>query len=186
MTIFVKGGTVVSATGASPMDVLIDGERVVALLAPGETSLGADVAAGAERVIDASGRYVIPGGVDGHTHMEMPFGGTFASDTFETGTRAAAWGGTTTIIDFIVHHTGQRVLDGVAAWHDKADGNCAVDYGFQRFCGHATNFSRMATIADHLAAGHAIDPVQQSEIDEADAHDNIFANIDLTWWAEKG
>ena len=99
MTTLIRNGTVVSATGSSKQDVLIDGETIVALLAPGSTALGVDLAATAERVIDATGKYVIPGGVDGHTHMEMPFGGTKASDTFETGTRAAAWGGTTTIVD---------------------------------------------------------------------------------------
>ena len=67
--------------------------------------------------------------------MELPFGGTFASDTFETGTRAAAWGGTTTIVDFAVQRTGERVQDGLAAWHDKAAGNCAIDYGFHQIIG---------------------------------------------------
>ena len=91
MTILIKNGTVVSATGSYQADVLIDGETIAAVVAPGDTSLGADLAASAEQVFDAQGKYVIPGGVDVHTHMELPFGGTFASDTFETGTRAAAW-----------------------------------------------------------------------------------------------
>ena len=78
---------------------------------------------------------MIPGGIDAHTHMELPFGGTNASDTFETGTRAAAWGGTTTIIDFAVQRTGERVMDGLGAWHDKAAGNCAIDYGFHQIVG---------------------------------------------------
>ena len=77
----------------------------------------------------------MPGGIDGHTHMEMPFGGTVASDTFETGTRAAAWGGTTTIIDFAVQKQGERVQDCLAAWHQKAAGNCAIDYGFHQVVG---------------------------------------------------
>ena len=67
--------------------------------------------------------------------MELPFGGTFASDTFETGTRAAAWGGTTTIIDFAVQKYGERVQDSLAAWHAKADGECAIDYGFHQIIG---------------------------------------------------
>jgi dihydroorotase-like cyclic amidohydrolase len=104
-TLLIKGGTVVSATGRTEADVLVDGEQVVALLAPGSQLLGTDVGAGVDQVIDATGKYVIPGGVDAHTHMELPFGGTFASDTFETGTRAAAWGGTTSIIDFAVQPT---------------------------------------------------------------------------------
>ncbi len=135
MTTLIRGGTVVSPTGRVQADVLIDGERVVALLAPGDTSLGSNLAASARIVIDATDKYVIPGGVDGHTHMEMPFGGTQASDTFETGTRAAAWGGTTTIIDFIVQRKGERVPDTLAAWHHKANGNCAIDYGFHQILG---------------------------------------------------
>jgi dihydropyrimidinase len=135
VTTFIHGGTVVSPVSAQPMDVLIDGEKVVALLAPGDTSLGADLAASADTVIDATGKYVVPGGIDCHTHMELPFGGTFASDTFETGTRAAAFGGTTTIIDFAVQRTGERVQDGLAAWHAKAQGQCAIDYGFHQIIG---------------------------------------------------
>jgi len=135
MTTLITNGTVVSPSGAVDMDVLIDGEQIVALVQLGSTSLGSDLAASAERVIDARGKYVIPGGVDAHTHMELPFGGTFASDTFETGTRAAAWGGTTTIIDFAVQRTGERIFDGLEAWHGKADGNCAIDYGFHMIMG---------------------------------------------------
>ncbi len=135
MTTLITGGMVVSATGRVAADVLVDGETIVALVAPGSTALGADLVASAETVIDATGKYVIPGGVDCHTHMELPFGGTAASDTFETGTRAAAWGGTTTIVDFAVQRTGERVQDGLAAWHEKAAGNCAVDYGFHQILG---------------------------------------------------
>ena len=134
MTILIKNGTVVSSTGSYQADVLVDGETIAAVIAPGDTSLG-DVAASADKVIDAQGKYVIPGGVDVHTHMELPFGGTFASDTFETGTRAAAWGGTTTIIDFAVQKQGERVQDSLAAWHAKADGECAIDYGFHQIIG---------------------------------------------------
>jgi dihydropyrimidinase len=91
---------------------------------------GTDLAAGTERTIDAAGRYVIPGAIDVHTHMELPFGGTFAKDTFETGTRAAAFGGTTSIIDFAVQSRGQSLRQGLDAWHAKAEGNATVDYGF--------------------------------------------------------
>ncbi|SHG97429.1 dihydropyrimidinase [Jatrophihabitans endophyticus] len=130
VTTLIKGGTVVSATGSTTADVLVDGETIAAVLAPGALP---DLQP--ETTIDATGKYVIPGGIDAHTHMEMPFGGTNASDTFETGTRAAAWGGTTTIVDFVVQAHGQRVQDQVALWHDKAGGNCAVDYAFHQIIG---------------------------------------------------
>lgn len=120
----ITGGLVITAADEVHADVLIEHGRVVALAAPGTQEWTAD------RVIDASQKYVIPGGVDAHTHMELPFGGTFASDTFETGTRAAAWGGTTTIVDFAVQSKGQALRAGLDAWLEKADGNCAIDYAF--------------------------------------------------------
>ncbi|CAN5120698.1 dihydropyrimidinase [soil metagenome] len=131
-TTLIKNGTVVSATGRTEADVLIDGEKIVALISPGTTRLGT---INADTVVDAAGKYVIPGGIDAHTHFELPFGGTEASDTFETGTRAAAWGGTTTVIDFAVQTTGTRIQDGLAKWHEKAAGNCAIDYGFHQIMG---------------------------------------------------
>ncbi len=140
-TTLITGGTVVSATGRAVADVLVDGETIRAVLEPGSTLLGTDVAASVDRVIDATGKYVIPGGIDAHTHMQLPFGGTEASDTFETGTRAAAWGGTTSIIDFAVQTYGQRVEDGLAAWHEKAAGNCAIDYGFHQIVGDVNDAS---------------------------------------------
>src|SRR6202000_2282565 len=90
----------------------------------------ADAEPGADTIIDATGKYVIPGGIDAHTHMEMAFGGIFSVDTFETGTKAAAHGGTTPIIDFAVQAKGSSLLATLDKWHEKADGNCAVDYGF--------------------------------------------------------
>ena len=126
-TILIAGGTVVTAAGTLDADVLTDGEKIAAVLPrrpEGTTSVTAD------RVIDATGRYVLPGGIDAHVHMELPFGGTVSSDTFETGSRAAAWGGTTTIIDFAVQAKGTSLLAGLDRWHAKADGNCVIDYGF--------------------------------------------------------
>ena len=89
-TTLIKGGTVVNATGTATADLLVDGETIAAVLAPGSALLGVDLTASVDAVVDASRKYVIPGGIDAHTHMELPFGGTNASDTFETGTRAAA------------------------------------------------------------------------------------------------
>jgi dihydropyrimidinase len=132
MRTLLTGGTVVSATGVHEQDVLIDGERIVAVLERGTQALGAITA---DEVVDATGRYLVPGGIDAHTHMELPFGGTFASDTFETGTVAAAHGGTTTIIDFAVQTTGGNVRESLDAWHAKAEGNCAIDYGFHQILG---------------------------------------------------
>lgn len=143
-TTLITGGTVVSATGRSAADVLIDGETIVGVLSPGSVLLGSDLASSVDTVIDATGKYVIPGGIDAHTHMELPFGGTAASDTFESGTRAAAWGGTTTIIDFAVQTYGERVMDGLAAWHAKAEGNCAIDYGFHQIIGEVNDDSLQA------------------------------------------
>lgn len=125
----ITGGTVVTAADQMSADVLIEDEKIVALAAPGSHEWSAD------QTIDATGKYVIPGGIDVHTHMELPFGGTFASDTFETGTRAAAWGGTTTIVDFAVQTKGQGLMEGFEAWQEKASGQCAIDYGFHLIVG---------------------------------------------------
>jgi dihydropyrimidinase len=121
----ISGGTVVTAEGTLEADVVIEGEKIAAVLARGAATIGS-----AYDTIDAAGKYVIPGGIDAHTHMEMPFGGTFSVDTFETGTKAAAHGGTTTIIDFAVQAKGTSLLATLDKWHEKAGGNCAVDYGF--------------------------------------------------------
>src|SRR3954464_6485245 len=147
MTTLIKGGTVVSASGSSAADVLVDGETIVAVLAPGSTALGPIQA---DTTIDATGKYVLPGGIDGHTHMEMPFGGTFSADTFETGTTAAAWGGTTTIVDFAVQPKGGSLLSTLDKWHEKADGNCAIDYGFHMIVSDVndTSLKEMQTCVD--------------------------------------
>jgi len=134
MTVLIKNGTVITSTGADRAEVLIDGEVIVAVIQPG-SDLATTAETGAERVIDATGLYVIPGGVDGHTHMELPFGGTVASDDFENGTRAAAWGGTTTIVDFAVQQYGESVRDRLDVWFAKAEGKCAIDYGFHQIIG---------------------------------------------------
>ncbi|MGW7003989.1 dihydropyrimidinase [Streptomyces sp. NPDC054933] len=134
----IRGGLVVTAAEEVWADVLIEGEQVVALAAKGSALTESWTA---DTVIDAAGKYVIPGGVDAHTHMEMPFGGTSASDTFETGTRAAAWGGTTTVVDFAVQSVGRSLREGLDAWHAKADGQCAIDYGFHMILADVTEDS---------------------------------------------
>jgi dihydropyrimidinase len=127
MSTLITGGTVVTASGTQDADVLVEGEKIAMVLA---RRPGLAVSLTADKIIDATGKYVLPGGIDVHTHMELPFGGTISSDTFETGTRAAAWGGTTTIIDFAVQAKGSSMLAGLDKWHAKADGNCSIDYGF--------------------------------------------------------
>src|ERR671932_640370 len=122
MKTLIRNGRVVTAVDDYRADVLIDGETV--------STIGARLDVEADRVIDAGGKLVIPGGIDPHTHMELPFGGTEASDDFRTGTIAAAHGGTTSIIDFAVQYKGQALLEGVDNWHKKAEGKAAIDYGF--------------------------------------------------------
>jgi dihydropyrimidinase len=125
MRTLISNGTIVTSEGSSVADVLVDGETIALI---GADLGGAGITA--DETIDASGKYVIPGAIDVHTHMELPFGGTFAKDTFETGTRAAAFGGTTTIVDFAVQSRGASLREGLDAWHAKAEGNAVADYGF--------------------------------------------------------
>jgi len=125
MRTLITNGTIVTADGSYQADILVEGETIALI--------GRNLAAGgvtADETIDAAGKYVIPGGIDVHTHMELPFGGTFAKDTFFTGTRAAAFGGTTTIVDFAVQSKGRSLREGLDTWHAKAQGNAVVDYGF--------------------------------------------------------
>ena len=129
MRTVIANGTVISATGTHLNTVVVEGERIVALLDPTSSDHDSAITSGA-RVIDATDKYVIPGGVDVHTHMEMPFGGTESADTFETGSTAAAWGGTTTIIDFAIQQKGDTLHAALDRWHEKAGGHCAIDYGF--------------------------------------------------------
>jgi dihydropyrimidinase len=144
----IVNGSVVSPTGTSPADVLVDGEVIAAVLAPGQV---AALGITADRTIDAANKYVVPGGIDVHTHMELPFGGTSASDTFETGTTAAAWGGVTTIVDMALQRYGENVHEGLAEWHRKAAGNCAVDYAFHQIVGGIDDESlkAMRYLTDH-------------------------------------
>jgi dihydropyrimidinase len=122
MKTLIKNGRIVTAVDDYLADILIEDERV--------SVIGRELKMEADRVIDAANKLVIPGGIDPHTHMELPFGGTQSSDDFFTGTRAALFGGTTTIIDFAVQYKGQSLIEGVDNWHKKAEGKAASDYAF--------------------------------------------------------
>jgi dihydropyrimidinase len=118
----IRNGTVVTARDTTAADVLIEGE-LIREVRPGITEQAA------EKIIDATGLYVMPGGIDAHTHLDMPFGGTTSSDDFETGTRAAAFGGTTTIVDFAIQPRGTRMREALDTWWKKAEGRATIDYG---------------------------------------------------------
>ncbi|MBK9155666.1 MAG: dihydropyrimidinase [Chloracidobacterium sp.] len=122
MKTLIKNGRVITAVDDYTADIFIDGETV--------SMIGKSLDIEADVTIDAKDKLVIPGGIDPHTHMELPFGGTQSSDDFFTGTRAAAHGGTTTIIDFAVQNKGESMIQGVDNWHAKAEGKTCIDYGF--------------------------------------------------------
>ena len=121
MRTLIENGTIVTASETVKADVVIEDEKVAAI--------GLGIPVEADKVIDATGRYVMPGGVDVHTHMDLPFGGSFCSDDFETGSRAAAFGGTTTIVDFALQGTGEGLRPGLELWFEKAQ-TSSIDYGF--------------------------------------------------------
>lgn len=125
MKTLIKNGTVVTATDLWQGDILIEDGKISIL----GSALAATVGE-VDKTIDASGKYVLPGGIDVHTHLDMPFGGTTSADDFETGTIAAAHGGTTTIVDFAIQYRGQTLHHALGAWMAKAEGKAAIDYGF--------------------------------------------------------
>jgi len=118
----IKSGKLVTATQTWEADILVDGEKIK------EIGLGLD-APNAE-IIDASGKLVLPGGIDPHTHFDLPMFGTVSSDDHYTGHKAAAFGGTTTVMDFVPQPEAGSLRDGVDAWHAKADKKAAIDFGF--------------------------------------------------------
>jgi dihydropyrimidinase len=122
MSLLVKNGRIVTAVDDYFADVLVEDGKVKAI--------GVDLAEAGATVIDAKGKLVIPGGIDPHTHLDMPFGGTTSADDFESGTLAAAFGGTTTIVDFAIQSKGQSCQQGLDTWHQKAEGKATIDYGF--------------------------------------------------------
>ncbi|WP_050615048.1 dihydropyrimidinase [Bacillus testis] len=118
----IKNGTIVTATDTYEADILIENGMI--------SQIGKDLSSADAEVVDAKGNYIFPGGIDPHTHLDMPFGGTVTKDNFETGTIAAAFGGTTTIIDFCLTQKGKTLRSALDTWHEKADGNAVIDYGF--------------------------------------------------------
>ena len=122
MPTLIRNGTIVTASDTIRADVLIDGEQVALI--------GRNLPEAGATVIDASGKLLLPGGIDVHTHLELPFGGTVSSDDFFTGHRAAAFGGTTSHIDFVIQPIGGSLKQGIDDWHSKATGKAAIDYGF--------------------------------------------------------
>src|ERR1700682_3189277 len=122
MKTLLKNGTVVTATDQYQGDVLVEDEKI--------TAIGSSLDMHADKVLDARGKYVLPGGIDVHTHLDMPFGGATSADDFETGTRAAAFGGTTSIVDFAIQYRGQTLHHALETWAKKAEGKAVIDYGF--------------------------------------------------------
>ncbi|CAH0343800.1 dihydropyrimidinase [Bacillus sp. CECT 9360] len=118
----IKNGTIVTAADTYAADILIENEKI--------TAIGKNLNAAGAEIIDAAGAYVFPGGIDPHTHLEMPFGGTVTKDDFETGTIAAAYGGTTTVIDFCLTDKGKPLKNAIQTWHNKSKDKAVIDYGF--------------------------------------------------------
>jgi dihydropyrimidinase len=119
----IKGGTLVTASETYKADLVLEDGKIVKHTAHAQVNPD-------DEVIDAAGKYVFPGGIDAHTHLDMPFGGTTSSDDFETGTIAAAYGGTTTLVDFAIQQKGGTLRQALDTWHGKAEGKAAIDYGF--------------------------------------------------------
>src|SRR5215831_19257566 len=122
MRTLITGGTIVTATDTYKGDVLIEDERI--------SAIGTSLPLPADRTIDAKGKLVLPGGIDVHTHLDMPFGGTTSADDFESGTIAAAHGGTTSVVDFAIQYKGETLRQAWEAWMKKAERKAAIDYGF--------------------------------------------------------
>src|SRR5438128_1253509 len=122
MSTLIKNGRIVTADADFTADIFIEGETI--------SQIGKNLNVEAEETIDASGLMIFPGGIDPHVHLEMPFMGTFSSDSYETGTRAALFGGTTTVIDFILQTQGRSLRSAYEDWSGRATGTAVGDYSF--------------------------------------------------------
>src|ERR1700750_1192111 len=122
MSLLIKNGRIITADADYTADILVEGETI--------QTIGKNLAAKADKEIDASGKLVFPGGIDPHVHLDMPFMGTFSSDNYETGTRAALFGGTTMVIDFILQKQGNSLQAALDEWRSRSDNNCVGDYSF--------------------------------------------------------
>ena len=122
MSILIKNGRIITAADDYIADIFIENEKIVAI--------GKNLYFEAEQTIDASNKLVFPGGIDPHVHLDMPFMGTYSSDNYETGTRAALFGGTTMVIDFILQTQGKSLYDALNEWKGRSDGNAVGDYSF--------------------------------------------------------
>ena len=122
MSVLIEGGRIITASDDYVADVYIEDETV--------TQIGTSLDVVADRVIDASGKYVLPGCIDPHTHFDMPFGGTVTADDFQSGQTSCAFGGTTCHIDFAIQTRGKSFTAGIEEWHEKANGKAMIDYGF--------------------------------------------------------
>jgi dihydropyrimidinase len=144
MSTLIRNGHIFTAVDSYTADILVDDGKIKAI--------GTDLVAEPERTIDASGKYVIPGGIDPHTHLDFPFAGTVSSDDFRTGTIAAAFGGTTCIVDFAVQSRGRPLSEALEEWQIKAEGKAAIDYGFHLIILDLPD-SRIPELDDMVRAG---------------------------------
>src|SRR5688500_10091491 len=122
MSLLIKNGRIITADADYTADIFIEGETI--------SAIGKNLPMTADKTIDATGKLVFPGGIDPHVHLDMPFMGTFSSDNYETGTRAALFGGTTMVIDFILQKQGNSLRAALEEWKGRSDGNCIGDYSF--------------------------------------------------------
>src|SRR5882757_7029262 len=122
MSILIKNGRVITASEDYVADIFIEGEKI--------STIGKNLSVKSDEVIEAMDNFIFPGGIDPHVHLDMPFMGTFSSDNYETGTRAALFGGTTTVIDFILQKQGNSLREALDQWNSRANGNVVGDYSF--------------------------------------------------------